>query len=826
MNGYVNYDDALGQIRAYGLHIDEGRLAFDARIQRWKVDGEDAEKRGWTRLRDWTSAAGHTYIVGSFGVWHGNDDGKVKIELPRKDDPNRPAVSAEDLAAMRAAQKEADKKLAEVRKAEAKRAATWAALVWSRCEPATEHEYLTRKGIRPNGARVMGPMADVELPEIDKGNRWRLDQAVGALVVPMHDAHGNVCGIQFIYPKGHPRREKTDKEFWPSGMAMGGTFGVIGHLRRDGLILIAEGFATAATLHEATGQTVVYAFAAGNLAKAGKELRKTMTSARLLFCADDDYLSDGNPGVTAATRACAELERAAWLAPDFLDDAGADRRNGKKLTDFNDLAVLTGLPVVVANQINAKLDALDWRDPPLVAAGSSQPGGGDSGGRRSAKSIMALDELVERFVPLDDGTGKYVFDNWTRRIAHRDQVTALLPAGMRGDHIKQHPVWIERGGYYLDQVGFDPAGDDPSVSLNTWRGWPRQPQGGDCTIMLELLRHHCGGEKNADEIYHWMLCWMAWPLQNPGAKLASAIILQGPQGGGKSTIWKALAWIYGDGDPSRNYSVILDQKALQSDFNSDWESKTFVLAEEVVNSSDKWQLKNELKELVTGGRIRINRKFVDAFYQTNRINMVFLSNEDAPLPLDNDDRRHLVLWTPPPPSDQFFDELYAEIDRGGYAAFYRYLLDYDCRDFHPKKRPPMTAAKGRLIDMSTPSEKRFLRDWVQGDTDLPICPCVSMDLYAAYQRWCRQHGENRPRSSPQFLGALQNMHGWEKRKARFYATEGATQTVMKPIVFPPSGILQAEGAGQRDGESQEAWLTRSVLAFAEAGDAEIKRFAA
>jgi putative DNA primase/helicase len=85
----------------------------------------------------------------------------------------------------------------------------------------------------------------------------------------------------------------------------------------------------------------------------------------------------------------------------------------------------------------------------------------------------------------DDGTGKYVWDSWTNKIAHREQMICLLPAGVRGDDIKRHPAYIERGAYYLDQVGFDPTEKDRAVKLNTWRGWPMEPRQGCCERILE-----------------------------------------------------------------------------------------------------------------------------------------------------------------------------------------------------------------------------------------------------------------------------------------------------------------------------------------------------
>ena len=89
----VNYDDALRQIEAAGIILDPKHpLRFDARTQRWNIDAGDREKRGWTRLREWTSNAGNTYLVGHYGVWMGNDPGTLKIELPKRDD-DKPALS-------------------------------------------------------------------------------------------------------------------------------------------------------------------------------------------------------------------------------------------------------------------------------------------------------------------------------------------------------------------------------------------------------------------------------------------------------------------------------------------------------------------------------------------------------------------------------------------------------------------------------------------------------------------------------------------------------------------------------------------------------------
>lgn len=814
----VNLSDAEQQIQSLGIVLDKP-LQLDGRIQRWKTtESKGNDKPGWTRLREWQSRTGHVYVVGVYGVWVGTDDGRIKIELPKGDDPAKPALTEEDIAAARAAQKAAQKALEEERRREQKIAAGWAAQVWAQAKPATEHEYLTRKGIKPNGTRVLADLEGLLLQGVDDANWWRLTQAKGALVVPMHDVNGNVCGVQFIFPKGHARAENGGKEFWPTGMAMGGTFGCIGGLRRNGILLAGEGFATMATVHEATGLPVIYAFSANNLGKATKQVRAKYKQVRILHLADDDYLTEQktgtNPGVHAAQLAASEIEQAAWMKPDFLDEAGVDRRGGEKLTDFNDLAIITGVPLLVANQINAKLDELKWRDP-SPAAGSSKQGGGDSdgrdsSGRRRAQSVMSLDEIVSRFLPLDDGTGKYVFDTWTNKIAHREQMITLLPAGVRGDDIKRHPVWIDRGAFYLDQVGFDPSGADRNVQLNTWKGWPMLPKEGSCERLLELIEYLCSADPNGREAMEWLLNWMAYPLQHPGAKMSSAVIMHGPQGTGKSTVFQTLAKIYGD------YATVLNQRGLEDKFNSDWaDSKLFILAEEVVTRAEMWHIKNELKELVTGDWIRINPKNVAAYRQRNQVNIAYLSNEHQPLPLENDDRRHLVIYTPPALGEDFYDEVQIELERGGGAAFYSYLLQRDLGSFHPKKRPPMTEAKGKLIAISSPSEIRFAHEWLSGDMPLPVCPCLASDFYAGYLRWCRDNGESRPRPSNQFFGAIDRLPGWEKKRARLYPTELAAQTELKPVVYPPEAAIKKDLQRAADA-SEPRWVGHCVREFAQA----------
>jgi len=812
---YVNFDDALDQMRMMGLVIEPSRLSFDGRIQRWQVEGEDREKRGWTRLREWQSAKGHTYIVGVYGVWRGNDDGKQKIELSKD---NAAALSTKDIAAIKESHKESDRKLREIRNNEIKRAAQWAASVWNKSAPCETHDYLTAKQIKPHGLRILpDDIGGITLADIDDANFYRLKSAAGALIVPMHNARGEVQGLQFIYAKGHPRRTKIerDKEFWPSGMAMGGTFGLIGPIRREGVLLIAEGYATAASLHECTGQSVAYAFSANNLIKAGKELAKAYPRLRLLFCADDDYLTEGNPGCTAAANACAAIERTAWIKPIFpTNEAGEDIREGKKLTDFNDLYVLTGSPLTLADQVNAKLEEVEWKDAPTLAA--SRPRAGDTtqgGGERAAmKSMLTIDEALERFALVYGGKGT-LFDHQEHILVPKADVMDIIPEhGWRDMRAVKQVV-------RMDEVGFDPACTDKRILCNLWGGWPTVPKQGRCDVLIELLEYLCSDEENSAKVFEWVFKWIAYPIQHPGAKMRTALVFHGPQGTGKNLFFEAVMAIYGE------YGRIVDQAAIEDKFN-DWASrKLLMIADEVVARQELYHVKNKLKSFVTGEWIRINPKNVAAHDEKNHVNLVFLSNESQPLVLEKDDRRYTVIHTPEKLDAEFYQQVRDEINNGGIAALHHYLRNLDLGDFDEHSKPPMTRAKEDLIEVSLDSVQRFVKEWqagevqYNGDEAIPFIPCLGRHLYIVYKRWCEHTGERSPRSLPQFIGAIKNIPRWKAgQPVTTLKAQHAPATISRKLVIPPDELLPTSANfPQKEGKTQAIWLTECFFTFAKAG---------
>lgn len=726
---WSNYDDVLGQMRSIGLVVDHLEVG---RLRRCKVEG-DRERRGWYNLHELTLDSGDVVLVGSFGMWRGTENNAQKVELKRQ------ALTADQRAALKA-RIAADMKAAEKRRqAEAARAALRAQKVWELCAKDGDAAYLHRKGVQGHGVRY---------------------SPKGAVVIPMLDTSSRIHGLQFIHAE---KRNGRDKDFWPAGLAKTGHYFHIGP-QPTNIMLVGEGYATCASAHEASGWPVAVAFDAGNLMPVAQALAKRYKGTKILVLADDDYLTEGNPGITKAQSA-ALAAGGAWIAPTFSKD-----REGKKITDFNDLHGIEGLHVVRA-QIETKLRQLGWLAQPAAPTTRAQ-GGGEGDGDNSLKPIETVDELLERFSLVYE-ISETVFDAQEHKLVPLSSMRNLCTSRMT------HRSWMEssqKSIVRVTEVGFDPAETDPQVKCNLWGGWPSTPKEGDCSTLLELLHYLCSAEKNSDEVYQWVLRWLAYPIQYPGTKMKTALVFHGPQGTGKNMFFEAVTAIYGE------YGRIIDQAAVEDKFN-DWASrKLLLIADEVVARQELFHIKNKLKGLVTGDTIRINPKNVGAYEEKNHVNMIFLSNEVMPAVLERDDRRYMVVWTPEKMDPAFYETVRIEIENGGIAALHDHLLKVPLGDFKPWTLPPMTKAKADLIDASLGSSERFVNDWNDRMMPLPVCACRSEDLYEAFRHWCHKNGAKGPALGMFVAEAVKRCKGVKER--RRHKLQGGPSTRQSTIVFP------------------------------------------
>lgn len=219
-----------------------------------------------------------------------------------------------------------------------------AARIWALAQPASaSHPYLVHKGVEGHGVRVFR----------------------GMLVVPVRALHGSLLSLQFISPGSR-------KRFMRGGQVQG-LCSWVGELppapgTGDITVYLAEGFATAVSLHQALGQPVVVAFHAGNLVAVATALRERYPRVRLVVCADDDHFTPGNPGRTMAM-AAARAVAGELAAPIFPGERPA------WATDFNDLHRLHGLSAV-QTALTSTETAMDADPNPAAADPETHSGDG------------------------------------------------------------------------------------------------------------------------------------------------------------------------------------------------------------------------------------------------------------------------------------------------------------------------------------------------------------------------------------------------------------------------------------------------------------------
>jgi len=196
-----------------------------------------------------------------------------------------------------------------------------ASRLWQSAQPCESHPYLDRKRVKSHGLRVATWRK--WLPD---GSGWRKLEIPNTLLVPLVGADNRLWNLQGIFPERNAELGR-DKDFLAGRKS--GLFCAIGEPTTT--IMVAEGYATGATVHAMTGKQTFIAFDCGNLKAVALIVRQAHPDANIIVCGDNDRHTPGNPGVTKAREAALAVGGKLSI-PTFPDGAAG--------TDWNDLMML------------------------------------------------------------------------------------------------------------------------------------------------------------------------------------------------------------------------------------------------------------------------------------------------------------------------------------------------------------------------------------------------------------------------------------------------------------------------------------------------------
>lgn len=447
----------------------------DGGIHRFSTNNKGHDTAGWYILHL------DKLPAGSFGNWR---EGRTETWCSIDRKVQTPAQQSEYATLLKSMQNARHR----AKKAENDKAAETAAAIWAAAatmDDSAAHGYLVKKGIRPNGAKLIDSYAARQLcPFGNLSNTL----AGPLLVIPMRNAANQLRSLQFI------STAESDNKRPLTGGEKQGCFHLIDKpdaTATKTILIVGEGFATAASIHEATGKPVVMAIDSGNLEAVCKALRKAYPDAALIVAADDDWRTEGNPGRKSA-KAAALAVGGVVVSPLFP----ADRPD--KATDFNDMAALSGLEAVKAcfagvieKMVNGVIDVSDT----LVNAPAIEPDSKPTAADFTADAPPSNESLF----PDMDGRPCYkVLDDWAEDDG-RKYKSGVYYCGIKAGKGDAPPVMFDQwicSPLHIDAVTFDGQNNNfgrllrfkPTVGK--WREWamPMELLAGDGSAMRgELL---------------------------------------------------------------------------------------------------------------------------------------------------------------------------------------------------------------------------------------------------------------------------------------------------------------------------------------------------
>jgi putative DNA primase/helicase len=331
--------------------------------------------------------------------------------------------------------------------------------IWSDLVAASpEHPYLVRKGISPNGLRVTGD---------------------GRLCSPIYDADRTLISLQYIDGSG-------DKRFHPGAPVRGGYWWV-GNLDEPGTLYIAEGIATAATIHQVTGRPVAITYSAGNIPQVARIMRERYGQQQeIVIVADQD---ESGTGERYAREAAQEIGARVIIPP--AGDANDFHQSG------GDLLALLDPPsgwFIHADYYIKQPAPIRWVIKRWIQQDALVMLHGPSGG---GKTFVLLDMLCSVAGGLKE---------WAGNIIKPGPVVALVGEGHLGVRGRIAAWMQERRVKHLD-MWLSPEG----VDLNTPQGYTkaadhiRALKVRPSIISVDTLHRHFAGDENSAQDAKTML---------------------------------------------------------------------------------------------------------------------------------------------------------------------------------------------------------------------------------------------------------------------------------------------------------------------------------
>lgn len=314
------------------------------------------------------------------------------------------------------------------------------------------------------------------------------------------------------------------------------------------------------------------------------------------------------------------------------------------------------------------------------------------------------------------------------------------------------------------QLVFQPGKEVGSETYNMWTGFNVLPSyGKGCGLILAHIRDVIASGN--EEIFQWIISWLAQAVQQPYNKPGTCIVLQGDQGVGKSMLGDYLSRIYG-----KHYVSVSQPRHIQGNFNAHLQHCAFLNAEEAFWGGDK-KSTGVLKDLITSKTMAIEKKGVDVVEGENHLRVLMTTNSDWAIPADFGERRFSVIFVSSAMkgNTKYFELLADEMNTTGPADLLGYLLSHDYTTVNLRE-PVKTKALAEQILQGTDKLGQFVFKCLYEGKIYPDNPSwpskiPTDDFTELFVKWSKDHALKGNALATYFgKGVRRYIPGIEKKK--------------------------------------------------------------
>lgn len=253
------------------------------------------------------------------------------------------------------------------------------------------------------------------------------------------------------------------------------------------------------------------------------------------------------------------------------------------------------------------------------------------------------------------------------------------------------------------------------LKVNTWLP-PKLPklEDPDWSMLDEYFERLIPDEEDRHELKRFFATLIAHPEVRMGY---GVILASTTQGTGKTTIYEIARRVLGWWNVSSP-----DENDVMSDYNEWIVDKTLAVIPEIY-AGHNWKAYNKLKRMITDHDIIVNDKYVPKYTTRNHCHFILCSNSKVALRMEKSDRRYLVprVSEKDTKGDPWWVEFYEWLDGEGPSAIKAWADDFGAwAEANGKKgyvssheKPPMNAAKRRMIEASQGEVERALEELLQ-----------------------------------------------------------------------------------------------------------------